>query len=197
MQRNRAIAIVLGFILFLVFIVVLLSLAFGGSKKPASTTTPATKPMSLPDYAGTTAVTSMTIDGRVNGDDLHRAVRITVGQNQREVDIIQGYSGHVLSSQTFYNTPDAYAVFLRAINYSGFASTLKTKTPAPADERGECATGNRYIFSLDQYGSNLSRHWASDCGSKVGTSGGNSGLLQELFEAQIPQYNTIVENVEL
>jgi hypothetical protein len=197
MQRNRAIVIVLAFILFLVFLGILLTSLLGGGKKPATPTTPVKKVLSLPDYAGTTAVTSMTIDGRVNGDDLHRAVRITIGQNQREIDIIQGYSGHVISSQNFYNTEDAYAVFLRAINYGGFALPLKTKTPAPADERGECAASDRYIFSLDQYGSNISRLWASDCGIKVGTLGGDSTALQDLFEAQIPQYNTVVENVQL
>jgi hypothetical protein len=197
MQRSRAIIALLALILFLVLVGVFLANLLGGHKKPSTTPTAPAKVMTLPDYANTSVVTSMTIDGKVNGDDLHRAVRITIGQNQREIDIIQGYSGHVLSSQTFYNTQDAYAVFLRAINYGGFMLPLKTKTPEPADERGICAAGDRYIFSLDQYGSNISRLWASDCGVKVGTLGGDSSALQQLFEAQIPQYDTVVENVQL
>ena len=112
MQRSRAIVAVLALVLFLVFVGVLIANTLGGHKKP-DRLHPTAKVLTLPDYAGTTAVTSMTIDGRVNGDDIHRAIRVTIGQNQRELDIIQGYSGHVLSSQTFYNTQDAYTVFLR------------------------------------------------------------------------------------
>ena len=195
MQRSRAIVTVLALVLFLVLVGVFLAniLGGGGKKQPA---TPTAVVKSLPDYAGTTAVTSMTIDGQVNGDDIHRAIRVTIGQNQRELDIIQGYSGHVLSSQTFYNSQDAYTVFLKSINNSGFLLPIKN-SKAPADERGQCATGSRYIFALDQYGSTLSRLWASDCGSKVGTLGGSSTLLQNLFEAQIPEYQTLVENVQL
>ena len=194
MQRSRAIVIFLAFILFLFFVGWLLISSLGGHNKQPATHTAVVK--TLPDYAGTTAVTSMTIDGQVNGDDIHRAIRVTIGQNQRELDIIQGYSGHVLNSQTFYNTQDAYTVFLKSINNSGFLLPLKNSN-ALADERGQCATGDRYIFALDQYGNNLSRLWASDCGSKVGTLGGSSTLLQNLFEAQIPEYQTLVENVQL
>jgi hypothetical protein len=194
MQRSRAIVIFLAFIFFLFFVGWLLISSLGGhNKQPA---TPAAVVKSLPDYAATTAVTSMTIDGQVNGDDIHRAIRVTIGQNQRELDIIQGYSGHVLSSQTFYNTQDAYTVFLKSINNSGFLLPLKNSN-APADERGQCPLGSRYIFELDQNGSALSRLWASDCGSKIGTLGGSSTLLQNLFEAQIPEYQTLTEDVSL
>jgi hypothetical protein len=193
---NRA---AVGFLAFIILIILVMVLIFGGGGTKKQTTKISVPTiMALPDYASTNATTSMTIDGRVNGDELHRAIRITIGQNQRQLDIIQGYSGHVISSQSFYNTQDAYNVFLRAINNSGFLlHAKKTKIAVPADERGLCPLGNRYIFELDQNGSTLSRLWASDCGVAVGTLGGSSSLLQSLFEAQVPKYQTLVGNVQL
>jgi len=201
MERNRAVFILLAFILFLALLGVIIAMIFSGggngSNKKQPVKTSSAKVKTLPDYYNTDATTSMTIDGHVNGDESHTAIKVTIGQSQREVDIIQGYSGHVVSRQSFNNTQDAYAVFLRAINYSGFLLSLKTKTPAPADERGLCPQGNRYIFEFDQNGKVLSRLWASDCGTAVGTLGGSSSLLQGLFEAQIPQYSTFTGNVQL
>jgi hypothetical protein len=189
---NRA---VFGFLAFIILIILIVILIFsGGGKKPANNSGPSLKP--LPNYSTTDATTSMTIDGQINGDDIHRAIRITVSQNQREMDIIQGYNGTVISSQTFGNNQAAYAVFLRAINNYGFLQKLKN-TKAPADERGQCPLGNRYIFELAKDGSTLSRLWASDCSVTNATLGGNSQTLQTLFEGQITQYNTLTENVNL
>ena len=200
MHRNRAIVASIALILFLVLVGVVIANIFGGGHKKQAPKPAAATVMALPDYAGTTATTSMTIDGQVNGDDLHQAIRITIGQNQREVDVIQGYSGHVISSQTFYNNQNAYFVFLTAINNGGFLlkyKPAKNVPAAPADERGQCPLGNRYIFELDQNGSTISRLWTSDCGVADGTFGGNESLMQTLFEAQIPQYGTLTENVNL
>lgn len=181
-------------IFILIILGFLLIITAGHGKKPAPTTTPVVK--TLPDYATTDAITTMTIDGIVNSDELHRSIRITIGNDSRELQIIQGYSGHVLSTQTFYNTQDAYGVFLRAINNSGFLAKLKN-TKAPDDERGQCPLGNRYIFELDQEGTTLSRLWASDCGTADGTLGGSSTVLQDLFERQILHYNDLINNVNL
>ncbi|HXY17851.1 MAG TPA: hypothetical protein VEH48_00295 [Candidatus Nitrosopolaris sp.] len=183
-------------IFILVILGFLLIITSGHGKKPAAPKTTAPAVLALPDYATTDATTSMTIDGTINGDELHRAIRITIGNDSRELQIIQGYSGHVLSTQSFYDTQDAYGVFLRAINNTGFLTKLKNST-APSDERGQCPQGNRYIFELDQNGTTLSRLWASDCGAAVGTLGGNSSLLQSIFELQIPGYQNLVQNVNL
>ena len=181
-------------VVILIILGFLLILTGGHGKKPATNTGPAV--MALPDYADTDATTTLTIDGIVNGDEDHRAIRITVGADQRELDIIQGYSGHVLSTKTFYNTPQAYGVFLRSINDEGFLTRLKN-SKSPNDERGQCPLGNRYIFELDQEGDTLSRLWASDCGATTGTFGGQTSQLQELFQDQIPGYNDLTGDVNL
>jgi len=182
----------LAFAGFVILIILVILLFVGGGKK----NTPTTPVKTLTSYANTDAQVVMTIDGAINGDDAHRALRVTVGQSQRQLDVIQGYSGTVIQSNPSYNTEDAYNVFLHAINLAGFSETGKSKT-AGVDETGQCPLGQRINFRLIQNGSTLSNLWTTTCGTNTGNLGGNSQLLQELFEAQITNYQTLVEDVNL
>ncbi len=166
-------------------------LIFGGSKKAAPILN-ALKP--LPDYAKTGSSVNMTTDGMINGNDTHRQISITVDQNQRVLDIIQGYSGTVINHYAFANTQDAYNVFLHAINNVGFLSIYKDVT---TDYVGQCPTGDRYIFTLNQAGNKLATRWASDCGPKAGNLAGDLSTLQDLFQNQITGYNDLTDNVQL
>ena len=164
---------------------------FGINKK--STPKPVTvAPSSLQDYASATAEVRLTVDGQVNGDDLHRAIRITVGKNQRKLEVIQGYQGNVIDSKTQDNNESAYDVFLRSLNNAGFTKERKTKI---TDERGVCPTGNRYIYELTNTENNDLRRWSTSCGA--GTFGGQSQLIRSLFQSQITDYETITSTVEL
>ena len=184
---------ILGLIGFIVFLAILINL-FTGGKKPAPVNTVQVKP--LPQYAATDATVSFTTDGIVNGDELHRAIRITISSNQRTLDVLQGYNPTVIQSKSFVNSQEAYDVFLRAINNSGFL--VKTKnSKAVSDERGLCPLGFRYILDLNQDGDDLSRLWASSCGSSLGNSAGNIPTISELFQDQIPNYDSLVSRVNL
>ena len=189
MYFGRLLAIFTGFIIFIVLLVVLLG---HGGKKPA----PVNPIKPLGDYAQTSASVSFTTDGIVNGDEMHRAIRITVGANQRTLDVLQGHDPQVILSQSFANNQEAYTVFLKSIANGGFVAKLKN-SKAPADERGECALGFRYILDLNDGTDDLSRLWASTCGTAVGTSGGAITTLQTLVQDQIPSYNTLTEHVSL
>src|SRR5947208_2406252 len=110
------------FIAFLLLIVLGLIFVFShhsSTKKP----TPIVR--TLPDYADRDSTVIMKIDGVVNGEDQHSAIRVSVSRNYRTLDIIQGYSGKVVSTQTQSNTEDAYDVFLRALSTAGFTVRLK------------------------------------------------------------------------
>ncbi|HVS79178.1 MAG TPA: hypothetical protein VHD84_02735 [Candidatus Saccharimonadales bacterium] len=188
MTPGRLLAIFTGFVLFIIILVVLLT----GGKKPAIGNT--VQP--LPDYAGTDATVSFTVDGLVNADELHRQIRITVSNSQMEMDVLQGYNPRVIKSKSFVNNQEAYTVFLKSINNYGFLSKLKG-TKEPDSEEGQCPLGFRYILDLNQDGVDLSRTWASTCGSKVGTSGALIDTIQTLFQDQIPNYQQLTENVNL
>lgn len=182
-----------GFIIFLLLVVVGLIFIFSGHKStPKKAKTPVV--MTLPDYAQTNAQVSMTIDGPVNGEDAHRAIRVSVGRDTRTLDIIQGYSGRVIDTHTFMNTSDAYDVFLRAINTGGFSLPLKKPT-GPNDSRGQCPEGTRDTFKLTQGDHILKNLWTSNCGR--GNFGGNPDLVQSLFQRQITDYDTLTSGVQL
>lgn len=184
------------------FVVVILMLLFGiillfsgGGEKPASTTAPVVKP--LPEYSITSAETSMTIRGEINGDDVHRSIRITVGQYDRRLDVIAGYQGQVIQTNTFSNNQSAYSEFLYAIKDAGFMLKRKGVTDAQAQPNGKCPLGNLYTYELNAGGESLSDLWSSSCGSKTGTLGGSSSLLQTLFQNQITNYSQLTSGVQL
>lgn len=178
------------FLLMIIGIILIFS-GGGGEQKP-----PEEQVKSLPEYSSTFAETSMTIRGQIVGEDLHRRIRITVGQFQRRLDIISGYSGNIIQTQTFANSSAAYAEFLAAINGAGFL--LERKVPeAQADPLGKCPLGQLYEFELNDSGEELSYLWSSSCGSNTGTLRGSSGTLQQLFKAQITDYSQLTSGVQL
>lgn len=182
-----------GFVGFVIFIIVMvLIFGHGGGKKPPA----GPQLMALPQYAGTDATVSFTVDGIVNADQLHRSIRITVSSSQTELDVMQGYNPRVIQSKTFESNQTAYSVFLKSINNYGFLSQLKG-TKYSDDEQGICPLGFRYVFDLNQDGADLSRTWTTSCGSKTGTSGAALSSIQTLFQDQIPDYDTLTENVDL
>lgn len=195
-SMNKIFIGIVGFILLMIIVIIMLISGGDDKKKPAPT---GPTVMSLPNYAKTGATVSYTLDGNVNGDELHRQVRITVGREERVIQIVQGYNGQVIDSRVYSNNEEAYEVFLKSINNYGFLKKYATKTPLPADERGICPLGNRYIFELEQGNDSLSRLWATSCGVKVGTFGGATSSLQSLFRAQIPSkdYSDITSKVNL
>lgn len=177
------------------FIILLGFILFGGHKSSKPIVTgPIIHP--LPEYANTDATVQMTIDGVVNGDETHRQIRISVGQAERDLDIIQGYSGHILETHNYYNTADAYSIFLKSIARGGFLSKNK-KSKVSNDPAGYCPLGFRYIYNLNQGGDTLSSLWASSCSTSVGNLGGSNSLLRSLFQAQIPDYHTVTQHVDL
>jgi len=190
MYLGRIFLAFIGF-LFLIFLVILLFVVGGGKKPPAG---PTIKP--LADYANTDAQVILTVNGAINGDDLHRAIRITVDQNSRELNVIQGYSDTIIQTNTNYNTADAYSAFLSSLQLAGF--TLKHDTTAAKQgEAGQCPLGQRINFELTQDGNTLSNLWTTSCSASIGNFGGNASLIQQLFQNQITNYSNLTANVDL
>lgn len=176
----------------IIFFIILGIIIFGGSN---NTPNPKIAGKTLPDYSSTDAKVKVTIDGIINGDDEHRQIRITVDQNRRSLDIIQGYRGNVIKTKSFVNNSSAYNIFLHAIYLSGFTKERKTKF---TDERGVCPQGQRYIYELTDTGSKKTdlRLWSTSCGSS-GTEGGQAPLILDLFQAQITGYDDLVATVNI
>lgn len=181
----------IGFLITIGLIILLVVLLFtgggGGSKKPKT-------PKSLADYASSNSVVRMTIDGPINADQDHQAITITVGQDDTTYEQIQGYQGTVVNQQSFANNQNAYSNFLYALGHAGFTKGDNSK--ALANEKGYCPLGNRYVFELINDGSTIERYWATSCG-KPKTYLGNTNLTITLFQAQVPGYTNLTENLNL
>jgi hypothetical protein len=183
-------------VFLLILVGLILILGGGGKKKTPTTGTNAPVVLPLPDYAPTDAYVTMTMDGIINGDDAHRAIKITVSRDQRVLDIIQGYSGHVIDSHSFANNEEAYNVFLHALNNSGFMTKRKNAN-LTADFTGACPLGTRTIFALNQSVDILSQRWTTSCGDIPGTLGVETGNLIDLFQAQITNYGELASQANL
>jgi hypothetical protein len=179
----------LAFLITLGLIFSLFLLLFHGSSKPK---TPAGK--TLDSYSTTDATVRMTIGGPINADQNHNAIRITVGSNDVTYEQLRGYQGNAVNVQSFANNSDAYANFLLALSHAGFT---QGSTPASyKDERGYCPLGARYVFELNQDGQEIERYWATNCG-KPKTYLGALNLTITLFQAQVPGYSNLTQNIAL
>lgn len=189
MNFGKLLAGFIGLITFL--IIILIIFGHGGKKQnPAEVLKP------LGDYADTGASVSYTTDGLVNSDSLHTSIRITVTANQAELDVLQGYNPRVIQSNVFQNNQEAYTVFLKSIGNYGFLAKSKS-VKIPDNEQGLCPLGFRYILTLNQDGEDLSRTWASSCGKALGNSLASTTTVQRLFQNQIPNYNSLVNQYSL
>lgn len=190
------------------FLVLLAIFLFGivifGSDPGEDSGTPAT-PVSqntkaLPDYANTNTIVRLTVDGPINGDDMHRQIRISVSSSLRTIDIIQGYQGNVIQSESFLNNQSAYSAFLHALNKSGYTNKLVQTKKLPFvsdDDQGTCPLGNRYYYEIINSGNNADqRLWTSSCGKPVpGNFGGAAPLVNQLFKSQFVNYGEFTSQV--
>ena len=180
----------IGFIATIGLIIILILLIFSGGGKPKVPTTSKT----LDSYATTDAEASLLIDGPINADQDHQQIKITISSDNATFEHITGYQGSVVTQQNYASNVDSYTNFLFALEHAGF--TLGNKSSAVKDERGYCPQGDRYILELNQDGQNLERFWATSCGNPK-SYGGNLALTLSLFQAQIPDYDTLIQNVQL
>lgn len=160
---------------------------------PTPTTTNGTnKPMDLTAQNGDGTAMEYVTFGQLVGEERRRAIRITVSQDERKVEVLAGYDSDVTSSQIFPNTPSAYNNFLSGIERAGFISSRKTNI---VDEQGVCPTGSRFNYNVLDYGEEVVHLWGSSCNKGHGTFAGNAALIARLFQEQIPGYSNIATAV--
>lgn len=165
----------------IIFVIVLIVRGFtGGTKDDKKLPTP------LIEYANTSVQMQYTMNGPVVADQERKSLRITVGQDQANIEVLEGYSQNVVASRTYINNQAAYSEFLRALDIAGY--TRGADDPATKDERGYCPAGFRYSFDIVDGSDQKQHYWATSCGSKQGTFKGKTPQVRALFEDQIPEY---------
>ncbi len=181
----------LGFFATILLIFLLIFLLFSGDKKPKAPTG-----KTLDSYAATDAEVRLTTDGPVNAEEQHKQVRISVNRQNVTFEHIGGYNGNIVKRQQFNNTENAYTAFLLSLAHAGFTRTETKPDPALRDERGYCPEGDRYVFELVQNDKDVLRSWATSC-DKPKTYLGAVGLTLDLFQAQVPNYSDLTQDIVL
>lgn len=187
MYLVRTVIAIIFAIVLIILGVIFVRWLFRGSPAPVST-----KP--LHEYAQTDARVSFLTDGVINGDDLHRQIRITISRSERTIDVIRGYNGNVIKSKTQANNESAYDEFLNALRYARFSAERRSSVQKPD---GVCPLGYRYIYSLTGSGKDDTdfNFWSTTC--RGGTSGAQTKLVNELFQKQITDYRRFINEVDL
>ncbi len=180
---------------FLVFLITvgLIILAFIIILK-AFSSAPSKPPTPLVDYSNTSTVVEMTIDGPVTADQTHNAVQMIVGQNSSQINIVQGYQNNVTSTQSYPNNSAAYGVFLSALDLAGYSKGKNDSSLA--DYRGYCPTGDVYIYQIINGSNTIQQYWSTSCGGQ-GTFKGEPTVVEDLFQAQLPDYGDITSNANI
>ncbi|HUD03540.1 MAG TPA: hypothetical protein VMR51_02015 [Patescibacteria group bacterium] len=176
-----------------VFVILLIFIIFG-LNRPV-TTTNNSKPVIMSDFADTNADVIYTTEGIINGDELHRIIKITVDKNSRMVEVISGYQGTIIKSESFTNNSSAFKAFLASLQAEGFIA--KRSKPGSTNSLGQCPLGTKYYFDSTGITGAPGDLWITSCSAKIGTFAGSLNSVQQLFQLQIPDYNNIVSGVNL
>jgi len=134
------------------------------------------------------------VDAPTGVDQDHRQVKITVSATGNEIDIIRGYQGTVMASQSYANNTAAYSVFLQTLQLMNFTKGKKISE----NYQGYCPFGERYIFTFNNGTNNVFSYWATSCGGQGSYEGQLQTVLQQ-FEQQIPEtdFNQLTGDIQI
>jgi len=174
----------LGFLIALGLLALVIILVVKGFSHN-TTTGPQPKPLS--SYSSTYAVAGLLISGPILADQDFNQIQINISQFSSQVNIIKGYQGTVVNTETIGNNQSSYSAFLSALQGIGFnlgVNNYKYKTPA-----GFCAFGESYTYTLTNGNDSIINYWTTSCGGQ-GNFKGIAGAVNQLFESQIPNFST-------
>lgn len=150
--------------------------------------------VNLPDYSDSGALVTFTTEGRLQAQENHRIIRISISSTERTIDVLSGYDGEIIDGKTFTNSEAAFDEFMYGLKNAGFSSEKEAEYET---EKGVCPLGKRYIYELHNGGEQLVRLWASSCRRADGTFAGNTNLVRRLFQEQIPGYAKLASGTNL
>lgn len=176
-------------IAFIGLAIVLIFLLLPGGKHSTTTTS------NIVSYSSSNSFARLIINGPEVADSLHQSVQIDVSSSTVTYQQLNGYTNIVANQQTYPNNEPAYDTFLRGLYYAGFSDGVNN--PDYANPNGYCPTGSRYIFQFYNNNTQLQSFWTTNCTGTPDTFKGSSDLIITLFQNQVPNYDTLVTNVNI
>lgn len=186
--RNWRYLIGFGLLIVLLFIIIFMIMR-GGNDKPK---VPETQ-RELTSYVTDPNVSiTETIIGPITAAQTHDQVDIEVTNSTASIRVSRGYDGNVVSSRDYPVSTEAFSEFLSALDHAGF--TEGNTDEKLKNDKGYCAAGQRYIFTIEDGSNTIQRFWTTSC-NKTKTYKGNLTLTVNLFRKQIPDYNDLTRDV--
>ena len=122
----------------------------------------------------------MYVRGKIVAEENFQAYSIEITPQQRRLTVFSGYGNTVKESIVAENTSVAYEQFVYALDRMGFMNGQER-----GDNRGVCATGQVYEFSMLNNGETLKKLWTSSCSRDGGSMTAKLTPIRKLFLAQI------------
>lgn len=193
MPKRYFLALILVTILFFGGVFLLIRLVTGGgddSNKPQETSEVQKNNTLSKDAKKVT----YTVYGEVVAEEDRRAIRITITNSERKVEVLKGYDQSIIKSQVLSNKESAFDSFLLALETAKYSTR---DTAVKNDEREVCPLGNIYAYEADYDDNSSFRSWYATCDGVKASFRGNRSMVDTLFKAQIPEYNAFVNDVSL
>ena len=158
----------------------------------------------LSEYADTSSQVRLTLEGPIVAREDNIAIRIVVDAGFRRFHVLEGYddleAGYqaedFVTFERFDNDVNAYREFIGALRVEGFADCKEPSDDVHPDGIGACPQNRRMAVELYEGNEQVMRLWWADCDGGEGTLDGKARTIQELFQAQIPNYAALTEGIE-
>ena len=194
-SRVRWAAVIVGVILLLVGSIIgitIIARNIFDSNEPS--TEQVEEHVPLADYNRPGIRIGLEVQGPVVAKEKRVAYRLSVSRTDRVMQVIRGYDGFIEKEERLDNNEEAFGVFLKALDRAGFDRVDESYTND--DEEGVCASGRRYILTIEDEGIELFRTWKTSCGNDIGTSDAPSSV-RTLFKKQFPNFSKFVSGLGL
>lgn len=196
-RTSRIVPVALVIIIIIIAIAALVSLArvvfFSGG-----TSTPDVVDTSREALLNTSAGHSvrMSVRGPIVANEEFNSYQITVSPSQRTIQTYVGYRESVVERKNLGNNVASYEQFVYALDKADLAVGDELEG-SQNDVRGVCATGRLYEFSILKDEEPVKYLWTSTCKGSPGSLDASVDQLTELFVAQIPDADKLINNVDL
>lgn len=138
----------------------------------------------------------MSVRGPIVANEEFNSYQITVSPNQRVINTYVGYRESIVDQKRLGNNVASYEQFVYALDKADLA-VGKELEGDDNDVRGICATGRLYEFSILENGEPVKYLWTSTCKGSTGSLDASVAQLTELFVAQIPDAEDLIDDVNL
>lgn len=136
----------------------------------------------------------LTVRGPIVADESFRSYQIKITPANRSLVIYTGYIEEPIKTISLDNNAKAYEQFVYALNKANMMKGVELKGSGD-DLRGICASGSVFEYKVLKADVAQKNLWTSSCSGSRGSLNASSKQLNSLFIAQIPNSQSIINDI--